>query len=152
MLKLDSLDRNLLKHLQKDGKLSLRELGRKLDVPHTTVFTRINRLVDTGIIKKFQAILNPHDLGLSLKLFIIEPNPNTSDQLIQSLSDFSEVMTVFKTEDGKIILKTISPKDDPEALQALHLRLYGQEYNVLHIGEILKYEQMISEKYIDQIE
>ncbi|OYT42214.1 MAG: hypothetical protein B6U86_00785 [Candidatus Altiarchaeales archaeon ex4484_43] len=36
-MKIDNLDLNIIKHLQEDARLSFRELGQKLSVPHTTV-------------------------------------------------------------------------------------------------------------------
>ncbi|HIE33980.1 MAG TPA: AsnC family transcriptional regulator, partial [Candidatus Altiarchaeales archaeon] len=48
-MKIDKLDVEIIKNLQQDARLSFRELGQKLNVPHTTVFTRADRLVEKGI-------------------------------------------------------------------------------------------------------
>ncbi len=150
-MKLDSLDRNLLIHLQKDARLSLRELGRLLNVPHTTVFTRVNKLVDKGIIRKFQAILHPHELGLKIGMVVIEPPPTAEDPIAEQVADMDQIMKVFKTDEGRIFAKAVWDPEDTDSLKAIEGRLYGYEYTIHQIGEVIKYEHNLHDDLVECI-
>jgi len=41
-MKIDELDVEIIKYLQEDARMSFRQIGKNLGVPHTTVFTRLN--------------------------------------------------------------------------------------------------------------
>ena len=151
-MKLDSLDKNLLKHLQKDARLSLRELGRILGVPHTTIFTRVNKLLKNGVIRNFRAILHPHELGFKVNMVVIEPTDNPKDTLADDLAEHESVMKVYKSDDGRIFVKAIDHCDpDCKSLKYLTKRLYGYDYQIHSIEEIVKYDNVISDTFINRL-
>ena len=149
---MDALDRELIKHLQEDARLSLRELGRILNVPHTTIFTRVNKLVDKGVIKKFSAILHSHDLGFKLNFVVIDSPAEGSDELISSITKCGEVMKVFKTDDGKIIVKAVSDEEGPNCLSNFLAKLGNHNMSVHPIDEVVKYDHSLHEEFIDLVE
>lgn len=53
MKKINNMDRKILETLKANGRSSYRAMGKDMDVPHTTVFTRVQRLVEIGVIKRF---------------------------------------------------------------------------------------------------
>lgn len=66
---LDKIDRNILRILQADGRISFTELGRRSD--STTPCTeRVRRLEREGIIMGYYARLNPQHLKGSLLVFV----------------------------------------------------------------------------------
>lgn len=145
---MDTLDRELIKHLQADGRLSLRELGRRLNVPHTTIFTRVNKLVEKGIIKNFSAVLHPHDLGFDLNFVLINPTSDPSE-LASSLAECEEVMKVFQTGDGKIIVKAVSEKEGPRCLDNFLSKLGDHEYTVYPVDDVVKYDHRLHNDFVD---
>jgi len=62
---IDKLDRKLIEELQKDGRESYMELGRKLGVTEGTVRKRIKNLVDRSMVK-IVAVPNVGGLGYKL--------------------------------------------------------------------------------------
>jgi DNA-binding Lrp family transcriptional regulator len=151
-MKLDSLDRELLKHLQNDARLSLRELGRMLNVPHTTVFTRVNRLVDRGIIKRFSAILHPHDMGLKLNFLFIDVPEGDSKELASKVAECAEVMKVFRTNKGNLIVKAISNDNGPTCLTSIMSKLEGYDVSIYPVDEVVKYDHKIHDDFINKME
>ncbi|MFH0861701.1 MAG: winged helix-turn-helix transcriptional regulator [Candidatus Altiarchaeota archaeon] len=150
-MKLDALDRELLKHLQTNARLSLRELGRMLNMPHTTVFTRVNRLVNRGIIKKFSAILHPHEIGLKLNFLLIDVPESESKDLAAKIAECSEVMKVFRTDKGGLIVKAISQDNGPTCLSNIMSKLEGYDVTVYPIDEVVKYDHKIHDDFINQM-
>ena len=51
--KIDEIDERILEALQENSRVSYRELAKNLEIPHTTVWTRIRKLRKRGIIKRF---------------------------------------------------------------------------------------------------
>lgn len=56
---LDRIDRNILKCLQADGRVSNADVAQKVHVSPATCHRRIQRLVEEGVIQGFRAEVNP---------------------------------------------------------------------------------------------
>ncbi|MCC5447130.1 Lrp/AsnC family transcriptional regulator [Candidatus Nanobsidianus stetteri] len=70
-MKIDEKDKQLLSLLQKNCKLSLRELSQITEMRETTIFARIKRLENAGIIKEYRAILDPKAIGKNVLAFVL---------------------------------------------------------------------------------
>ena len=55
---IDELDASILIELQKDARVGVLELSRRLDVARGTVQSRLDRMVESGLIPCFSATLN----------------------------------------------------------------------------------------------
>ena len=69
MESLDKTDLQLLRTLQKNSKLTTKELADAVHLTPTPVFERQKRLERQGYIKKCVAVLDPDKLGQSLLVF-----------------------------------------------------------------------------------
>ena len=69
MESLDKTDLQLLRILQKNSKLTTKELADAVHLTPTPVFERQKRLERQGFIKKYVAVLDPDKLGQSLLVF-----------------------------------------------------------------------------------
>ena len=66
---LDTTDLQLLKLLQKNAKLTTKELADAVNLTPTPVFERIKRLEKQGYIKKYVAVLDADKLNRSMLVF-----------------------------------------------------------------------------------
>jgi len=76
--KIDSRDLEILQTLQNDGRATYSSMARQLKISEAAVYTRINRLIASGYIKKFTAILDENKLNFSIGAFIgmkVSPSP-----------------------------------------------------------------------------
>jgi DNA-binding Lrp family transcriptional regulator len=113
--KLDEKDQSILTLIQKDCKLSSREIARKIGSPITTVFAKIKRMEELGIIKDYRAVLNSQKLGLSATALILASvsyQTKDNDKLISQreiasdIAKFSEVQEVYIiTGDWDLLIK-----------------------------------------------
>ena len=69
--KLDDGDIAILSLIQRDCKLTAREIARKIDSPITTVFAKIKRMEEQGIIKEYTAVLDSTKLDYTTTAFIL---------------------------------------------------------------------------------
>ena len=66
---LDRVDRQILALLQADGRLTVAELARTVNLTLTPCIERVRRLERDGFIEGYFARLNPRRLGLQLLAF-----------------------------------------------------------------------------------
>jgi DNA-binding Lrp family transcriptional regulator len=57
--------------LQEDCKLSTRELASKVGSPVTTVYAKMRRMEDLGLIKGYRAVLDGSKLGIGTTAFVL---------------------------------------------------------------------------------
>lgn len=67
---LDQIDRNILTHLASDGRISVAELSRRVNLSKTPLNARIRRLEQEGYILGYRAIIDPKRLGLPHVAFV----------------------------------------------------------------------------------
>ena len=65
-MNLDATDLRLLDLLQADASLSNLELAEQAHTSPATALRRVRRLVDTGVIERRVALLDPHRLGAGI--------------------------------------------------------------------------------------
>lgn len=78
---LDKLDRRILALLQKDGRLSMKDLGEQVGLSITPCIERVKRMERDGIISGYHARVNPSALGASLLMFVQITLSNKSGEM-----------------------------------------------------------------------
>ena len=66
---LDRTDLQMLKILQENARITVKELAAKVHLSPTPVFERLRRLESSGIIERYSAVLNPGKLGRGFLVF-----------------------------------------------------------------------------------
>jgi Lrp/AsnC family transcriptional regulator, leucine-responsive regulatory protein len=69
-LKLDSIDRRILKELQADGRISFTDLAPKVGLTTSPCLERVRRLERAGVIKGYAATLDPKALDAGMLVFV----------------------------------------------------------------------------------
>jgi Lrp/AsnC family transcriptional regulator, regulator for asnA, asnC and gidA len=111
-IELDDLDKNILKLLQRDARLSFAELGRNLDIAETTVRFRVNRLVENGIITRFAALLDPEKVGLKVGgAILLKIDPAHLDEACKQLIAFNETQYLFRSTGEYDLVSMILARD-----------------------------------------
>ncbi|TDV51954.1 Lrp/AsnC family transcriptional regulator [Actinophytocola oryzae] len=91
---LDTLDWRLLAELQSDGRLSFKELGRRVNLSAPAVAERVRRMEESGVITGYRAEVDARQAGYPIMAFV---------QLQCSL--------------GSCLLRTSAPTDYPEIVE-----------------------------------
>jgi Lrp/AsnC family transcriptional regulator for asnA, asnC and gidA len=68
--KIDELDLKIIKEFQADARQSYREIAEKLNIAEGTVYNRVSKLKEMGVIRKFIADINYAKLGYDLTALI----------------------------------------------------------------------------------
>jgi Lrp/AsnC family leucine-responsive transcriptional regulator len=90
---LDGANRRLLAELQREGRLSLAELGRRVGLSPPSVADRLSRLESDGVITGYRAEVDPRALGLALTAVIrIRPAPRELPKVAALARETPEVV------------------------------------------------------------
>jgi len=113
---LDDLDLRILKSLQENSKQTYTEIGHSIGVAHSTVYDRIGKMEEQGIIKKYTALLDLDKAGLKnvTAIMTIFTDPKESENVAERLSELKEVLEVMTSlsEELLIIAKVIAKNQD----------------------------------------
>ncbi|GAA4277346.1 Lrp/AsnC family transcriptional regulator [Aquimarina mytili] len=66
---MDPIDQSILLLLQKDGKITIKDIAERLNLTTTPIFERVKKLEREGYIKSYKAILDRKKVGLQLMAF-----------------------------------------------------------------------------------
>ncbi len=70
-VRLDDIDRSLLRELVADGRISMNELAARAGVSRATAYTRVERLRREQVITGFTATVDPARAGLGVTALIL---------------------------------------------------------------------------------
>lgn len=95
MEKLDATDIKILGVLQKDSKLTTKEIAKLVNLSPTPVFERQKRLERDGYIKRYTAELDPEKLGCNLIVFCsIKLKQHTKENGFQFMEAINQIDTI----------------------------------------------------------
>lgn len=67
---LDKLDRHILRVLQQEGRISMKELGERVGLSVTPCIERVKRMERDGVISGYYARVDPGAIGAKLLVFV----------------------------------------------------------------------------------
>ena len=89
-VKLDRIDRRILRDLQADGRMTNVDLARRAGISAPPCLRRVRALEEAGFIRGYHANLNPEVLGYSVTVFA---QVGLSSQAEPDLKKFEELVT-----------------------------------------------------------
>src|SRR3989344_7117423 len=104
-INLDKHDIEVLRLLQDNCRLSAREIAKKTGILTTTVYAKIRRMEELGVIKKYNAVLDGKKLGKKETAFLlISFSYRSSGEKILSQREIANKIAAFpETQEVHII-------------------------------------------------
>ena len=102
-MKIDNINKKIIFLLQKDARMTYKEIATELQRSETTIRDRIKAMEKVGIIQGYTALINKTDLGLNF-FAIILGNPNASselDKVTNKIKKVKNVMRVYQISGNK---------------------------------------------------
>ncbi|MGM4983874.1 MULTISPECIES: Lrp/AsnC family transcriptional regulator [Rhizobium] len=84
---IDQFDQKILDALVEDGRMSITELSERVGLSKTPCQARLKKLIDSGYIDGFKAVLNPIKLGLDHVAFAEVKLTDTREQALLSFNN-----------------------------------------------------------------
>ncbi|KAA1373051.1 Lrp/AsnC family transcriptional regulator [Aeromicrobium fastidiosum] len=67
---LDAIDQRILGALERDGRLSMRQLAEQVHISRANAYARVERLTESGVITGFSAVVDPVARGLKTSAYV----------------------------------------------------------------------------------
>lgn len=120
---LDETDKKILRLLQEDAHLTLKDIAGKINLSLTPVHDRVKRLEKEGIIEKYVSILNRKKLGKNLTIYcqvtLVKQTHDVSEGFNESIRNMPEVLECdFVSGTFDYMLKVVLP--DMESYHHFH--------------------------------
>lgn len=127
---LDQIDLQILKTLQRNAKLTTKELADTVHLTPTPVFERQKRLERMGYIKKYVAVLDPEKLDQGLLVFckvkLKQINSEIANSFVRRIQYIPEVTECYNTSGTYDYLLKVRARD---------MKQY-QEFLLTKLGDI----------------
>jgi len=110
----DIVNLRIMKELQRDPRVTMSELGRRVGLSSPAVTERVRRLEETGVIQGYRLEINPAALGLPIAAYVrIRPNPGQLPKLAEMAKSIPEIVECHRvTGEDCFILKVYLPSLD----------------------------------------
>jgi Lrp/AsnC family transcriptional regulator, leucine-responsive regulatory protein len=90
---LDAINRAMLEELQADARLSMAELGRRINLSPPAVADRVQRLERAGVIRGYHADVDPAKLGYTVAAVVrVAPATRQLDKIREIARNTPEVV------------------------------------------------------------
>ncbi|WP_279101633.1 Lrp/AsnC family transcriptional regulator [Gordonia bronchialis] len=99
LVELDATDRELLRLLQGDARMTNNELAQRVGIAPSTCHGRVRRLIDSGVIRGFFADVDPAAVGRPLRAMVaVSLQSDARGQIrrfVGEIATHDEVIDVF---------------------------------------------------------
>jgi len=93
---IDNTDKAILKLLQKDAKMTIKEIAAKLNLTSTPIYERIKKLENECYIQSYRAILDRSKVGLDLKVYCtVSLNVHETKSIAKFEKDIQKLNEVY---------------------------------------------------------
>ncbi len=84
---LDAIDRRIIAALVEDGRMTVTDLAAQVGLSKTPAQVRLRKLVDSGVIRGFRAIVDPAKLGMDHVAFAEVKLSDTRETALREFND-----------------------------------------------------------------
>jgi Lrp/AsnC family transcriptional regulator for asnA, asnC and gidA len=93
---MDKTDLEILRELQKDARSSFKKIGKTVNVSEATVFVRVKKLQEKGVLKGYKAIVDPRSVGKSLTaIVLVRALPKGLPGMLEALKKLEDVYEIY---------------------------------------------------------
>ncbi|MGE5379324.1 MAG: winged helix-turn-helix transcriptional regulator [Candidatus Saccharibacteria bacterium] len=103
-MSLDENDVNILQVLQDNGRLSFRQISERVKISVPTVSNKVGNMERMGVIKGYQADLDPERLGELSTIVTIKAKPAELATVADRFEDNPQVRQIFYLSSGRLLL------------------------------------------------
>jgi Lrp/AsnC family leucine-responsive transcriptional regulator len=117
---LDATDVRILKALQEDSRQTYTDIGKRLGKAHSTIYDRIRRMEQHGIIRKYTAVVDAERAGMKTitALMTIYTDPKEAENVAEKLAKSPEVLEVYTSLSEELFIMTKVTAENQESLHA----------------------------------
>lgn len=121
-LKIDGIDKEILKYLMKDARKSILEIARNIGISGAAIHQRLRKLESSGLITGSKFVIDPKKLGYTTMAYIgiYLDRAMSNPKAVKELEKIPEVLECHYTTGNWSILIKVLCKDNEHLMQVLN--------------------------------
>jgi DNA-binding Lrp family transcriptional regulator len=147
----DAIDRELLRILREDGRISITQLAEKIHVSRASAYARLDKLHKSGVIKGFSAVVDCAQLGLGVTAVVLISAGGGGRfrwrELQEHIAEMPEVESAYLVAGEADVVVTIRTKDH-ESLRSLLLEGLQGLPHVSKTVTLLALDEVVRRPYV----
>ena len=97
MVKFDELDLKILSELINDANISIPKLSEKIEINASVIYSRIKRLINQGLIKRYTLEINESLLGYPIRAIVgCNIDSKQRDKILQRITNLQETREIVE--------------------------------------------------------
>ncbi|KQZ63630.1 AsnC family transcriptional regulator [Lysobacter sp. Root559] len=126
-MKLDEIDRRILRALQRDGRLQNTELAQEVGLSPSPCLRRVRLLEEAGVIERYVAVLDAAQIGIGMTLFtrvwLTAQDADTIEHFIEAMKRLPQIVEcyIMLGESDALLRVVVQDLDDYRRFQTQHL-------------------------------
>ena len=128
-MKLDRTDRTILAELQRDGRLSNRELADKVHLSESACLRRVRALEEAGVIDRYAALVSQSKVGLPGNVFVSitlnrqeQADLAAFEEAVKRVPEVMECYLMTGAQDYLVRVVVSDPASIPALIETLRAR------------------------------
>ncbi|UAB81291.1 Lrp/AsnC family transcriptional regulator [Marixanthomonas sp. SCSIO 43207] len=137
---IDELNWKILKHLQKNARLSSAEIGRQVGMSSPAVSERIKKMEDAGVITGYNTVVSPFEAGYQLKAIItLRAFMGKLKPFLEKVKTYDEVINCYRITGNENIVMEVALRNQKH-LEAFidQLIIYGETKTQIVLSHVVK--------------
>lgn len=136
---LDKKDMAILKLLQENARVTVKEISQKIHLSTTPVHERIKRMEESGVIKQYVTLVNQNKIDLNLMVIcyvsLKEHSKNAGVKFIKTINELHEVTECYSISgEFDFMLKVVCK--DMNAYYDFHVNKLSQQENMGNVQSV----------------
>lgn len=136
---LDGKDLAILRLLQENARITVKEIAEKVHLTTTPVHERIKRMEETGVIKQYATLVDHTKVkkGLMVICYVSlkQHSKEAGDKFIKTIQELNEVIECYNISgEFDFMLKVVS--EDMNAYYDFHVNKLSQIENMGHVQSV----------------
>ena len=136
---LDEKDMAILKLLQQNARITVKEISQQIHLSTTPVHERIKRMEEAGVIKQYATLLDHSKVrkGLMVICYVSlkQHNKNAGLKFIKTIQNMPEIIECYNISgEFDFMLKVVA--ENMDAYYDFHVNKLSQEENIGHVQSV----------------
>ncbi len=126
---IDHLDKKILSLITKNARIPFLEVARECKVSGAAIHQRIQRLINLGVIKGSEFVINPTKIGFHTCAFmgVFLEKASLFDKVVEAMKQIPEIVECHYTTGQYAIFIKIYAKNNEDLKRMLHDKLQSIE-------------------------
>lgn len=149
---LDSLDYKILQTLSQNARKPYLEIARECNVSGAAIHQRIQKLIQAGIIKGAELLVDPSSVGYETSAYIgfFLKDPSRFEDVVEELKKIPEVVECYFTTGQYDMFIKLYARNNDHLLHIIHNQLQGlglaRTESLISFKEVFKRQVPIENK------